>query len=352
MSTIKGGSGNDILNGTNEADLIYGYGGNDSLYGKAGDDQLWGGSGADKLVGDTGNDILRGEFGTDQLFGGDGWDILYGGADDDKLYGEAGTDTLKGEAGNDILDAGTGTAFIYGGDGDDQLSYNPTTSNIFATGTDLNSTILNGGAGTDTLNIFNNGTSVSSEGAIEATITDVYMTGRTSAQLYFEDSFGSYIETGSFQDIEKITATGKGGLQFYGYDALGAGTDITGTASADTFVSYGANDTMRGGDGNDRFYAAGGHDTIISETDDADHFYFSPNSTYLTGQTDITGFNGAGTVDGDQLHFQTSASDNATLKITIDGDSTVFDLSTPAGSNTHVTVDAVGLVEGVDYFFS
>ena len=36
------------------------------------------------------------------------------------------------------------------------------------------------------------------------------MTGRTSGQLYFEDDFGSFIEVGKFQEIEKLTASRKG----------------------------------------------------------------------------------------------------------------------------------------------
>ena len=110
------------------------------------------------------------------------------------------------------------------------------------------------------------------------------MTGRTSGQLYFEDDFGSFIEVGKFQEIEKLTATGKGGLEFYGFDALGAGIDVTGTAGDDFFFSFGADDMMRGGDGNDRFIAIGGHDTIVSGSNDADQFIFSAKYFYLWGR--------------------------------------------------------------------
>ncbi len=144
------------------------------------------------------------------------------------------------------------------------------------------------------------------------------MTGRTSGQLYFEDDFGSFIEVGKFQEIEKLTATGKGGLEFYGYDALGTGIDVTGTAGDDFFSSFGADDIMRGGAGNDHFTAIGGHDTIISDSNDADQFTFSADYFYLVGQTDITGFNGAGTVEGDQLHFVNNPGDQAMLNVSTD----------------------------------
>jgi Ca2+-binding RTX toxin-like protein len=352
MGTVKGGSGSDVKYGTTAADLIYGYAGDDSLYGKAGADQIWGGSGKDKLVGEDGNDILHGDDGADHLLGGNGWDILYGGAGNDKLFGEGDTDTLKGEAGNDILNGGSGIAYLYGGDGEDQLNYNPTKSDIFIVGNYLAPSILDGDAGTDTLNISNEATFQSFEGTTEGAGTAIYMTGRTSGQLYFEDQSFSYINVGKFQDVEKLTVAGKGGLEFNGYDTLGTGTDVTGTAGNDFFSSFGADDIMRGGAGNDQFTAIGGHDTIISESNDADHFTFSADYFYLLGETDITGFNGVGTVEGDQLHFVNKPGDQAVLNVATEGGKTIFDLTTPFGTNTHVTVDAVGLVEGVDYFFA
>jgi hypothetical protein len=109
---------------------------------------------------------------------------------------------------------------------------------------------------------------------------------------------------------------------------------------------------MRGGDGDDRFSATGGHDTIVSGSGDADQFFFSPDYFYLKSEVDITGFNGVGTVDGDQLRFQTTPGDEATLKVSTKGDTTIFDMTTTAGTSTHVTVDVTGLVEGVDYFFA
>ena len=58
------------------------------------------------------------------------------------------------------------------------------------------------------------------------------------------------------------------------------------------------------------------------------------------------------TVYGDQLRFQTTPGDEATLKVSTKGGTTIFDMTTKAGASTHVTVDLVGLEEGVDYFFA
>lgn len=87
------------------------------------------------------------------VHGGAGDDVIFGGGGNDKLYGEGGTDTLKGEAGDDILNGGSGIAYLYGGDGADRLNYDPTASDIFVVGNSLAPSILDGDAGTDTLNI-------------------------------------------------------------------------------------------------------------------------------------------------------------------------------------------------------
>jgi len=57
---IIGGSGNDTLNGTDDADVIEGGAGADVLFGGAGDDRLIGGLGSDRLDGGTGSDLLTG----------------------------------------------------------------------------------------------------------------------------------------------------------------------------------------------------------------------------------------------------------------------------------------------------
>ena len=84
-STIRGGIGNDIVNGG---------GGNDDI-------DL--GEGIDYAYGNAGNDILRGGNSIDFLFGGDDDDEIYGGNGSDLLEGGSGNDSLFGEAGWDLL---------------------------------------------------------------------------------------------------------------------------------------------------------------------------------------------------------------------------------------------------------
>ncbi|HEY1854887.1 MAG TPA: hypothetical protein VGG40_09895 [Solirubrobacterales bacterium] len=71
-ATLRGGSGDDILNGGAGNDKLVGGSGNDTLTGRGGDDLLLGGPGDDKLIGGPGNDRLLGGPGDDLLLGGSG----------------------------------------------------------------------------------------------------------------------------------------------------------------------------------------------------------------------------------------------------------------------------------------
>lgn len=353
MSIIKGTNKADTKVGTSGTDTIYGYGGNDNLYGRAGNDTLWGGTGNDKLYGEAGNDVLRGESGKDTLYGSTGNDILYGGADDDSLYGDAGTDTIKGDAGNDIIKGGTGLAFLYGGDGNDSLYYDPTKENISKLKDYFANSVLDGDAGSDTLNIFNNATYTSGKSE-KASLTQVNMSGRTSGDIYFynptPDKY-EVIDVGHFQEVEKLTVTGAGKLDFNGAYSSGKGIDITGTAKNDVFRSYSSNDTMRGAAGNDDFYVTGGRDTVVSGAGDSDRIYFD-----ATAPVDavITGFNGAGAYGGDRIYFDDGWAGAIKSTVTEADGKTEFEIESTGYYNfgaTTVTVDKTGLEEGVDYFF-
>ena len=134
---------------------------------------------------------------------------------------------------------------------------------------------------------------------------------------------------------------GNGGLDFMGDLYGNVGVDITGTAKADTFQSYYASDTMRGGAGNDKFFAGGGNDKIISLENDSDVFEFNG----FGGTTTITGFNGEGVWGGDRINFDEYYRGDS-KPVEKDG-WTTFSLT----SGDVIKVQAVGLDEGVDYFW-
>ena len=100
-----GGTGNDTLEGSNNADSLFGGIGNDSIRGY---------NGADSLSGGVGFDTIMGDAGMDNISGGDNDDEIHGGADSDYLYGDGGSDL--------IVAIGGGSADgCYGGSGDDSI---------------------------------------------------------------------------------------------------------------------------------------------------------------------------------------------------------------------------------------
>ncbi len=357
MTTIKGTTGNNTLTGSTSADLIYGLSGNDSLYGRAGNDKVWGGDGIDKIWGEAGNDALYGDNQDDHLYGGDGDDSLTGGAGNDQLFGDAGTDTVKGEAGNDILKGGTGKAFLYGGAGNDNLYYGPTEADINKIGfLYFSGSTLNGDSGTDTLNVYNSAT----VGAITPAHTNIFMGDgdEIDGGIYFSDHSGdSYLSetsydfgksVGTFTGIEHLTVTGKGGLTYmsdYGKNPA----SVTGTAGNDAFYANSSPDgkatTYKGGAGSD-FFGVGANDKIISETTDADRFFFTAGGS--GDISTVTGFNGAGAPGGDKASFSDQDFDGPGQHITEAGGWTTFSFD----SGNVVKIQAVGLAEGIDYFIT
>jgi Ca2+-binding RTX toxin-like protein len=102
VEKVKGGSGDDVLVGSDS---------NNTLTGNAGDDQLYGAGGIDTLQGDEGTDLLVGDAGNDKLFGGAGADSLDGGAGRDQFFGEGGNDDfINADGVAETVDCGVGAS--------------------------------------------------------------------------------------------------------------------------------------------------------------------------------------------------------------------------------------------------
>ncbi len=254
--TILGGSGDEVVFGRRGNDVVragagddrlFGEDGDDVLFGEDGDDLLAGGDGNDKLDGGAGADDVRGEGGDDVLVasldadadlydGGGGTDTLdlsetkagtcvdltagtadgvetgadlvtgieqvTGGAGADDLRGNAGANVLSGAAGDDILDGCGGQDEVHGGDGNDRL----------VGSSDAVADILDGGSGTDTLDL--SGTSL-----------------------------------GVLVDL----TTGKAVGVEIGEDLLSEIENILGGAGDDTFIVATQSAELCGGGGNDEF---------------------------------------------------------------------------------------------------
>ncbi|PCK00089.1 MAG: hypothetical protein COA45_04205 [Zetaproteobacteria bacterium] len=120
---VDAGSGDDIINGSNERDVIFGGAGDDIINGNDGDDWLNGGAGNDTINGNNGLDLIVGGNDNDILIGGDNGDYIYGGYGVDILTGGSGVDYLYGGYGNDTLygNDDSDIDYLYGGAGDDTL---------------------------------------------------------------------------------------------------------------------------------------------------------------------------------------------------------------------------------------
>jgi len=118
---LDGGSGGDILFGSDYADILRGADGNDVLHGGRGLDTLWGGTGDDWMEGGAGADMMSGEDGIDTMYGGAGDDRLLGGIGSDRIYGEGGINVLRGGAGDDRMFGGAGDDRMFGEDGNDTM---------------------------------------------------------------------------------------------------------------------------------------------------------------------------------------------------------------------------------------
>jgi hypothetical protein len=91
--TIRGGGGDDLLDGRDGADRLFGSGGDDELIGGTGNDLLSAGSGIDSLRGGSGNDSLNGGSGGDTMNGGSGNDRYYVDSAGDLIIEAAGGGT-------------------------------------------------------------------------------------------------------------------------------------------------------------------------------------------------------------------------------------------------------------------
>ena len=60
VTTVLGGTGDDVITGNDYANALSGDSGNDVITGGGGDDRLFGGSGNDRLDAGAGQDLPRG----------------------------------------------------------------------------------------------------------------------------------------------------------------------------------------------------------------------------------------------------------------------------------------------------
>ncbi|WP_118132726.1 M10 family metallopeptidase [Oceanicella sp. SM1341] len=265
VDRFYGGAGNDYMRGADTVDYMYGGTGNDELRGNDGDDYLYGGDGTDEADYTYATGAVTVNLATGTASGADGNDVLSGienisGSNhSDSLTGDAGANLIYGQSGNDTIEAGAGADTAYGGAGNDTFIDTHTTG-VYDH--------YVGGSGTDTL--------VSDETWVDSVLFSI-----SAGAMTFN---GNTYDT--FTGIENFTLGG--GADFYG-DANANRVIIndTGPASDNTILTYGGNDSVYSGIGDDYVSLGDGDYDYVYETSGDDTLYGG------AGDHDYLGYTGA-----------------------------------------------------------
>jgi Ca2+-binding RTX toxin-like protein len=293
LENAIGGSGNDLIIGSDGPNVLSGSGGDDDLRSGFGNDTLNGDSGSDILEGGFDNDTYVFELttspetdflienpagGTDALdfsalpasdpvgadLGSDflvshinrqvrtltagqfvNFENLIGGAGDDFIAGNAGNNVLEGGAGNDLIAGGVGNNVLTGGQGNDTLdgtSGNDTYRfGTLTSGFDNDVVFEASNNGTDTLDFSG---LASTDPVIVSLNIDLLATHTNRAVRTFFN--------GQFANIENAIG--------------GAGNDtLTGNTSPNSLVGNAGNDILVGGPGVDSLDGGTGTNQLFQD---------------------------------------------------------------------------------------
>lgn len=298
-----GGSGADILTGTDYDDVLDGRGGADQMTGGMGDDRYVVDTAADLIfeTADGGHDsvtastgfylyahvedltlaagagnifgvgnelanVITGNEGENLLIAGAGNDTAHGGAGNDSLFGQDGTDVLNGDAGIDYLVGGMGDDVLNGGADADAL-YGEDGNDTLIGGTGFFTDILVGGAGNDVLRG-------------DSTLGDYdLMDGGSGNDTYWVDSGDDLTFEAAGGGVDTVHADVRvtnGGVYLYahvenlvleGTTAFGVGNELAnslrGNAAGNYLLGGAGNDIINGRGGNDVLFGEGGNDTFV-----------------------------------------------------------------------------------------
>jgi len=266
--------GSDDVTLTNESEVIATLGGNNRVYAQGGNDKVIGGAGNDSLYGGAGNDALYGNNSSDYLEGGDGNDTLVGGEGSDAINGGPGDDEIVGGSGNDVLNPGSGRDSVFGQDGDDSIQ-------VF--NSPVSSTSINGGDGTDRVDISYSGISGLGDFALSLSADELSLTDKNGGVI-------------TLRSIEDLRVNGKqyvGYLGNYTFDVRspGYGGKVIWSATESTVfalpgsVFYAGSGWLGTLVGFSRFIGSQGQDTINFNVDRS---IFSASYSFNLGAGDDT----------------------------------------------------------------
>ena len=209
ICTAIGGSGNDYIQGNDQADVLRGGGGSDVLVGGVGNDHLYGygpdgagkadgddsidvGGGANYANGNAGNDTIVGGDGDNRIYGGQGNDSITLGNGSNHVNGNAGDDTIQVGGGNNVVMGGQGNDVIRLGSGNDVASGDLGDDHVFAgSGYDL----MTGGGGSDVFHFGPGLAAASRSGALAGYVDEItdFSHGTDHVALGFAVSDGAFL---------------------------------------------------------------------------------------------------------------------------------------------------------------
>lgn len=296
---MDGGEGNDTLridetNGSMPAAKLVGGIGNDRITGGSGDDIIDGGEGADSIDGGAGADRIDGGAGNDKVVGGPGNDIVDLGADSDvftwktgegndaKVDGADGTDTLRVIGSDGVDGVNAFTNFNDESEGLISLFQVPgTTETMRFLGFEELKIDVQGGAdlvrvedlstvGMQVVRV-NTDPSRGDDGQRDSVQVSGKLFRPNQIRIKGTPSTGVTAVLGTtsvtFKGAEALTVFGGVGPDIVDASRLAAGTlDLTenldGGIAGDILIGSPGNDTLRGGNGDDRIECRGGVDVV------------------------------------------------------------------------------------------
>ncbi|MEM8616482.1 MAG: hypothetical protein AAGF20_06055 [Pseudomonadota bacterium] len=295
---INGTENDDVLNGTAGDDIINGLGGNDIINGSAGADEIDGGAGTDivdysaSAAGFTFNFRngsnaagVGGDAEGDTVRGIDGF---IGSAFDDRIdYGNGFIPNVSFDAGegNDVLALGefrgqlNSALTFLGGNGNDDLRLNRNIDNNNRTAFDQS--IMDGGAGIDTLRINGSGSVDFSTTTLTGfEVLDFAGNVENYVVTFTAEQFSSFTNVDTSRRgtleinvlMEDATTLDLSGLSTGGGNASpqdffitgdADSEQITGSSRGDVINGDGGDDTLNGGRGADLINGGEGNDTLV-----------------------------------------------------------------------------------------
>lgn len=259
-ATLHGGPGDDYVQATGQSNSLFGDAANDTLIGGAvGNDSLYGGKGNDILGFFTANGQVNvpGFTALSPVLGSgnQGSNFMRGDIGDDSLYAVSQRDSLYGGKGNDTLLGAGSYSYLSGDDGNDAVFYNQNTTINAAGSTALltyEKVTLIGGAGDDSI-IGPIGPITGSKNLIAGDAIDgTTPVGTTPGTTAGNDTLVTYGK-------QDTVLGGAGNDSITSKTAVGVNSDFV-PLSTDGY--FGKN-ILDGGDGNDTITAASITDTMI-----------------------------------------------------------------------------------------